>query len=71
METLQTLNKTKNFLQQLKCPKAKELSQDIQTVIEKFIQHCPKHNNACPCGDQCGVTCCTTGCECERPLPAE
>lgn len=66
METLQTLNRTKNFLSQLQCPKAHELVQELDSIIENFINNCPKHNQACPCGDRCGVDCCKEGCECEK-----
>lgn len=71
METLQTLNKTKNFLSQLKCPKAQELEKEINSLIEKFIEKCPKYNKDCPCGDRCGIDCCRESCECERKGQAE
>lgn len=71
---METLSKTKQFLEALQCPKAKELSLEIQSLIDLFVKHCPKaqcQNKECPCGDKCGVECCVSGCECEKKSDAE
>jgi len=40
-EAKAVMNESRDFLQALKCPKAKEIAHKITTLLEKFEQQCP------------------------------
>lgn len=73
-QIVEVLKKSQEFLKLLKCPRSKEIANEIESLLEDFSTKCPIAqcpNKECPCGPSCGIECCKLGCECERKGDAE